>query len=95
MADTLVRPTRTPRPTRLALRGLVIVYLFFLVAWPVFLVGQNALAGGPGAILDLLADADVRAAFQLTVLAATVAVVINTVFGVGMSLLLVRYEFPG
>src|SRR5690606_25546323 len=32
---------------------------------------------------------------QLTVRVAVIAVVINTVFGVGVSLLLVRYEFPG
>ena len=34
-------------------------------------------------------------ALRLTVLVAVVAVVINTVFGVGISLLLVRYRVPG
>jgi sulfate/thiosulfate transport system permease protein len=34
-------------------------------------------------------------AFQLTLSAAFWAVVINTIFGVGISLLLVRYTFPG
>ncbi len=34
-------------------------------------------------------------ALQLSVYVAFFSVVINTVFGVGMSLLLVRYEFPG
>src|SRR3546814_6633961 len=32
---------------------------------------------------------------RLTLLVAAVSVVINTVFGVGISILLVRYEFPG
>nr|MDT0664959.1 sulfate ABC transporter permease subunit [Micromonospora sp. DSM 115978] len=40
-------------------------------------------------------DPDVVHALQLTVLVAVVAVAINTVFGVGISLLLVRYSFPG
>ena len=34
-------------------------------------------------------------AFQLTLSAAFWAVVINTIFGVGISVLLVRYTFPG
>ena len=34
-------------------------------------------------------------AFQLTLVVAFWAVLINTVFGVGISLLLVRYTFPG
>lgn len=89
------RPPRRPWLARYVVRAIVIAYLFFLVAWPVSLVAQKALADGPGAILDLLADPDIRAAFRLTAVAAAVAVVINTVFGVGMSLLLVRYEFPG
>jgi len=77
------------------MRAIVILYLFFLVAWPVFLVAQNTFADGPGALRELLADPDIRAAFRLTAIAALVAVAINTVFGVGMAILLVRYEFPG
>ena len=44
---------------------------------------------------DALHDPDVIHALQLTAEVAVIAVVINLVFGVGMSLLLVRYEFPG
>src|SRR5690606_4027392 len=40
-------------------------------------------------------DPDVVHALHLTVQVAIASVVINTVFGVGMSMLLVRYEFPG
>ncbi|NLD77112.1 MAG: sulfate ABC transporter permease, partial [Acidimicrobiales bacterium] len=38
---------------------------------------------------------DVVHAIRLTATIAVISVVINTVFGVGMSLLLVRYRFPG
>ncbi|WP_104105622.1 sulfate ABC transporter permease subunit [Nocardioides sp. 616] len=77
------------------LRFIVIGYLFLLVAWPVSLVVTHTFDGGFGAITGLLEDTDVVAALKLTVLCAVIAVVINTVFGVGMSLLLVRYQFPG
>jgi sulfate transport system permease protein len=77
------------------LRLVVATYLFFLVAWPVYLVGQNAFDGGLANLSDILSDPDVVHALRLTVVIAITSVVLNTVFGVGISLLLVRYEFPG
>ncbi len=76
-------------------RGLVIAYLFLLVVWPVSLVVQHTFAGGLGNLQTALSDPDVVFALQLTVYVAVWAVVINTIFGVGVSLLLVRYDFPG
>ena len=46
-------------------------------------------------MLEVLKDPDVQTALPLTAIAGLTAVVINTVFGVGMSLLLGRYAFPG
>jgi sulfate transport system permease protein len=77
------------------LRLLVTAYLIMLVAWPVVLVGRNAFADGFDDMRSILEDPDVVHALRLTVLVAIIAVVINTIFGVGVSLLLVRYEFPG
>ncbi len=77
------------------LRALVIVYLFFLVAWPVSLVAQRTFEGGVENLRGILTDAYAMQSLRLTVLVAAIAVVINTVFGVGISLLLVRYEFRG
>ncbi|MGC5031386.1 sulfate ABC transporter permease [Micromonospora sp. DT229] len=90
--------TRTPvgrRPGRYVLRAVVTAYLFLLVAWPLYLVGRNALADGFTSLNDILTDPDVTHALRLTVVIAVTAVVINTVFGVGISILLVRYDFPG
>ena len=98
MADrstTLRAPAGRRSPWTYVLRLVVVAYLFFLVAWPVFLVAQNALSDGFGHISELFSDPDVVHALRLTVFIAITAVVINTVFGVGISLLLVRYNFPG
>jgi sulfate transport system permease protein len=73
----------------------VTAYLFLLVAWPVSLVVQNTFQDGTTSLRSIFDDADVIHAIRLTVVIALVSVVINTVFGVGMSLLLVRYEFRG
>src|SRR6187431_1080623 len=77
------------------LRVLVVGYLFFLVAWPTSLIFRRAFEGGTEAFTEALSDPDVVHAIQLSVQIAVVAVLINLFFGVGMSLILVRYEFPG
>jgi sulfate/thiosulfate transport system permease protein len=82
-------------PGGYVLRLVVTAYLFFLVAWPLFLVGKNAFTNGLDDIRAILSDPDTAHALRLTVLIALIAVVINTVFGVGISILLVRYQFRG
>jgi sulfate/thiosulfate transport system permease protein len=91
------RPARPKRPTKgtYALRLFVITYLVLLVAWPVYLVARNTFDGGLENLRGVLEDPAVRHALWLTVKVAVSAVVINTVFGVGISLLLVRYRFFG
>jgi sulfate transport system permease protein len=82
-------------PVTYAFRAIVAVYLLLLVAWPVSLVAQNTFADGTTDLRAILTDPDTVHALRLTVVVALTAVVINTVFGVGISLLLVRYHFPG
>ena len=85
-----------------ALRFFVIAYLAVLVVWPLYEVGKRTFApverdaeGGVGAFLERLQDPSVSYAFQLTATVAFWAVLINTVFGVGIALLITRYQFPG
>lgn len=87
--------TAAHRVTRWTLRLIVIGYLLFLVIWPVALVAAKTFANGLAPVIDALRQPEVIFAFQLTLSAAFWAVVINTIFGVGISLLLVRYTFPG
>ena len=77
------------------LRALVVSYLFFLVAWPTSLIVRETFRNGLQGISEALNDPDVVHALQLTLKVAIASVLINTLFGVGMSLLLVRYDFPG
>lgn len=82
-------------PLKWLLRLVAIGYVFFLVAWPVSLIVKETFADGLTTLTDTLSDPYVQNALKLTGYVAFWAVVINTVFGVGISLLLVRYEFPG
>ncbi len=109
MADTLTKPApvsppAAPRalvrrerkgPETYLLRLVVIAYLFFLIAWPLWQVVTHTFEDGTESVTSLFEDPDMVSALQLSVVVAIVSVVINMVFGVGTSILLVRYEFPG
>jgi len=77
------------------LRFLVIGYLLMLVIWPTAFVVRHTFADGLTGIQEALSDPDVIHALRLTAEIAIISVIINTVFGVGMSLLLVRHTFIG
>ncbi|WP_242494625.1 sulfate ABC transporter permease [Nocardioides zhouii] len=109
MADTLIhdivepapveqrlRPPRVRKtPTTYILRFIATAYLFFLVAWPVSLVVTHTFDDGFSSIQALLSDPDTVVALELSAYVAVFSVVINTIFGVGISMLLVRQQFPG
>jgi sulfate transport system permease protein len=82
-------------PTRWALRLLAVGYVLMLVAWPTGLLASRTFEGGTSTLLDTIQESDVQSALLLTAKVALVAVLINLVFGVTISILLVRYEFPG
>jgi sulfate transport system permease protein len=72
-----------------------VVYIGILVAVPLALVFQRTIADGAGAFWDAISAPDAVHAFKITAEIALIAVAINTVFGLGMALLLARYRFFG
>ncbi|MFT4289074.1 sulfate ABC transporter permease [Nocardioides sp.] len=84
-----------PTPVKWLLRLIAVGWVFFLVAWPVVMLVQRTFDTGFDALADALGDEQVVDALVLTAKVAVLAVAINLVFGVTISLLLVRYEFPG
>jgi sulfate transport system permease protein len=82
-------------PTKWLLRLVVVGYVFFLVGWPLGMLTQKAFDNGLASFQAAFSDPDVVHALIVTVEISVWAVIINTVFGVGMALLLVRTEFPG
>jgi sulfate transport system permease protein len=86
---------REPLAVRIVLRVVTVGYVVALVAVPTALVFKNAFADGVGTFFSALSDPGVVHAFQLTAEITAIAVLINLVFGVTVSLLLVRYDFLG
>ena len=77
------------------LRILTLVYLAFLLILPVALIGWRTFSDGLGPVIDALSSDDAVHAFKVTLTVAVWAVVLNTIFGIGVALLLVRGRFPG
>src|SRR5262245_4950919 len=78
-----------------ALRLFAGIYLLFLLALPVGLVFWRTFGSGIGPVIGSLSSPEAVHALKVTILVALWAVAINTVFGVGMAILLVRRQFPG
>ncbi|MDP9094733.1 MAG: sulfate ABC transporter permease subunit [Actinomycetota bacterium] len=89
MANTLAR-----RP-RYGLRAAAVVYVAILVFVPLLVVTWRTVRQGGGAFWAAISSAQAVQAFQLTAIVAGAAVILNVIFGVGVALLLTRYQFPG
>jgi sulfate transport system permease protein len=108
MADLALAPTTAPpirsgrsgrgTPTSAASwvrRIVVVVFIGILVLLPVGLLAYRTFQPGLGEFFDALSDPATVHAFKVTAIVAGSALVINTVFGVGVAILLTRYRFPG
>jgi sulfate/thiosulfate transport system permease protein len=87
--------TRPGRGSRVGLRAIAVIYVGILVAVPLALVFVRTFEQGASTFWDAISTPDALHAFRLTGEIALMAVAINTVFGIGVALLLARYRFPG
>src|SRR5919201_4090241 len=82
------------RKSRWGLRGFALGYLALLLLIPLGMIFYRAFEHiGPA--LESLTNPDAMHAFYLTMLVAAIAIPLNTIFGVGCALLLVRTNFRG
>jgi sulfate/thiosulfate transport system permease protein len=83
------------RASRLTLRAIALGYLAALLATPVAMVFYRTFDGGIGPAFDAVTTPAAQHAFWLTCLMVGIAVPLNTLFGVGLGLALVRGRWPG
>jgi sulfate/thiosulfate transport system permease protein len=83
------------RRARYGLRIAAIAYVGVLVLFPLIVVGTRTIHQGGHEFWAAISSAQAVEAFRLTAIVAGLAVVLNTVFGVGAALLLTRYRFRG
>jgi sulfate/thiosulfate transport system permease protein len=87
---------QTPRnPVQWLLIGIVLLYAITLLVAPVIAVIGGAFEEGIGHVIESVTSPEALIALRLTMMIAITATLINTVFGVLISWVLVRYRFPG
>jgi sulfate transport system permease protein len=91
------RPRRSDRASgaTAGLRAVALLYVSLLVVVPVGVLAYRALKPGLGALFDAINDPAAQHAFEVTFIVAGISVLIDTVFGIAVAILLVRYRFPG
>jgi sulfate transport system permease protein len=72
-----------------------LAYVGVLVMLPLALVLWRTVSQGTDVFWDSVSSPAAIHAFQLTAVITVISVAINTVFGIGVALLLARYRFPG
>jgi sulfate/thiosulfate transport system permease protein len=80
---------------RLTLRTGALAYLAFLIVIPVGSVFYRAFQHGFATAWDAITTTPALHALWLTLLVVAIAVPLDTVFGVGVALILARHRFPG
>jgi sulfate transport system permease protein len=83
------------RTSRWGLRFLGIGYLALLLLAPLVMIFFKTFEDGIGPPLDAITSADGLHALKLTLIMVAVAVPLNTIFGIGCALLLVRHKWKG
>ena len=83
------------RSIRYVLIGICALFLFVMLVLPLIVVITNALRDGWEAYREAVFDEYTVKALQLTLLAAVVAVAVNTIFGLFASFLLSKFYFRG
>jgi sulfate transport system permease protein len=77
------------------LRTFALGYLAMLLLIPLIMIFYRTFEDGFGAAWDAVTTPDALHAFYLTLLMVAIAVPLNTVFGIGAALVLVRTKFRG
>jgi len=94
-APPRARARRRPRALTYLLRVVGVGYVVALVMMPLVVIVWRTIEQGGSAFWDAISSSDAVHAYRVTVEVAGLAVLINTVFGVGVAILLARYRFPG
>ena len=77
------------------LRLIAFTYLAFLLVIPVGIITRRTFENGAGKVWASLTTHEAIHAFQITIFISIIVVIMNTIFGVGVAILLTRHEFRG
>jgi len=91
----LALPTEDPLWLKLLLGLTAISFVALMLLLPLALVFQQALADGLSAAWAAMTTPNALAAIRLSLIAAGIAVPLNTVFGIAAAWAIAKFDFPG
>jgi sulfate/thiosulfate transport system permease protein len=83
------------RPAAWTARTIAVLYVGILALVPVVVILYRTFEGGLSSFFDALSSQGAVHAFEVSAIVASIAVVIDTVFGIAVGILLARHRFPG
>ena len=95
MKKRFYKPTEDPLWLKLLLGAVAIGFIAVLLLLPLALVFTEALAKGVAAFWNAMVEPDTLAAVRLSLVAAAIAVPLNTVFGIAAAWCIAKFDFPG
>lgn len=95
MTKRFLKPHEDPLWLKLLLGAVAIGFIAIILLLPLVLVFSEALAAGLSTFWNALIEPDTMAAVKLSLLAAAIAVPLNTVFGVAAAWAVAKFDFPG
>src|SRR5713101_8816365 len=84
-----------PRPIRIAIIAIAVIFLTVFVVLPLIVVFAQAFSKGIGAYFAALSDPEALSAIRLTLLVAAISVGLNLVFGLVAAWAIAKFEFSG
>ena len=95
MSRQFKNPTDDPVWLKLLLGAVALGFIAILLLLPLALVFKEAFAQGVFAFFTSISEPDTLAAVKLSLIAAAIAVPLNTVFGIAAAWCIAKYDFPG
>jgi sulfate transport system permease protein len=95
MSNTFRGPTEDPLLLRILLSLVAIGFVALFLVLPLVIVFKEALADGLGRALAAIIEPDALFAVKVSLLAAGIAVPLNTLFGISAAWAVAKHDFPG
>ena len=95
MSKKFVNPTEDPLWLKAILGIVTVGFIGILLLLPLVLVFKEAFAAGVGAFLTAIVEPDTLASVRLSLMAAVIAVPLNSLFGVAAAWCIAKFDFPG
>jgi sulfate transport system permease protein len=95
MTKRLSKPTDDPIWLKALLGAVAFAFIAILLLLPLALVFTEAFSNGVKAFWTAIVEPDSLAAVKLSLIAAGIAVPLNTVFGVAAAWAIAKFDFPG